>query len=112
MTDKPIAWLGSSLSDLRAFPIAARRKAGYALRNVQEGRDPPDWKPMPSVGVGVNEIRVRTGGEFRVLYVFKYAAAVYVLRAFEKKTRKTPQADLEIARKRLKAVRRVTGQEE
>jgi phage-related protein len=106
VTEKPIAWLGSSLLDVRAFPKEARERVGYALDRVQRGLEPSDWKPMPSVGAGVREIRVKVGRQFRVLYVAKYAEAVYVLHAFEKKTQKTAQADLELARRRLARVRR------
>ena len=57
---------------------------------------------MPSVGLGVNEIRVREGGAFRVIYIAKFPEAVYVLHAFRKKARKTPKADVELARKRFR----------
>jgi phage-related protein len=56
---------------------------------------------MSSVGAGVEEIRVRTGREHRVFYVAKFEEAVYVLHALEKKTRKTPKPDLDLARSRL-----------
>ena len=57
---------------------------------------------MPSVGIGVNEIRVRAGGAFRVISVAKFAAAVYVLHAFQKKACKTPKPDLDLARQRFR----------
>ena len=104
MADKALRWVGSSLEDLRAFPEAARREAGYQLRRLQDGLLPADWKPMTSVGPGVAEIRLHSGVEHRVFYVAKFAEAIYVLHAFEKRTRQTPQADLELARKRLVAV--------
>ncbi len=97
---KPITWLGSSLEDIKAFPEEARRSAGFQLRRVQEGLAPNDWKPMPDVGAGVQEIRLHAAGEHRVLYVARFAEAVYVLHGFEKKTRRTPKRDLELARKR------------
>ena len=101
MADKPVAWVGSSLEDLTAFPDDARREAGYQLRRVQQGLTPDDWKPMTTVGVGVYEIRIHTAVEHRVFYVAKFAEAVYVLHAFEKRTRQTRQADTDLARKRL-----------
>ena len=101
MADKPIYWVGSSLEDLTAFPDDARREAGYQLRRVQQGLTPDDWKPMATVGVGVYEIRIHTAVEHRVFYVAKFAEAVYVLHAFEKRTRQTRQADTDLARKRL-----------
>lgn len=62
---------------------------------------------MSSVGAGVVELRIRTGKEFRVLYVARFEEAVYVLHAFEKRTRKTRQLDVALARKRLRDLIRV-----
>lgn len=101
MLDKPLYWLGSSLDDVRTFPADARRAAGYELGRVQQGMMPTDWKPMTTVGAGVYEIRVHTRVEHRVFYVAKYSDAVYVLHAFEKRTRRTPQTEIARARTRL-----------
>ncbi len=101
MTERPLVWLGSSLEDVRAFPDDARRAAGYQLRRVQLGLMPSDWKTMTVVGPGVFEFRVRTGAEHRIFYVARFTEAVYVLHAFEKKTRQTRSADLEVGRRRL-----------
>ena len=106
MADKPLAWLGSSRADVRSFASDARRLAGYELRQVQRGMEPSDWKPMRSVGPGVTEIRIHLGGEFRVLYLAKFEEAIYVLHAFQKRTRRTPQLALAIARTRLRQLRR------
>jgi phage-related protein len=63
---KPVEFRGSALDDLRAFPAAARREAGYQLDQIQRGREPDDWKPMNAVGRGVREIRIRdAAGAFR-----------------------------------------------
>ena len=98
---KPIAFLGGSLDDLRGFPVDARREAGYQLDRVQRGLDPHDWRPMPSIGTGVREIRVRErAGAFRVIYVATFADVVYVLHAFQKKTRQTAKRDIELATSR------------
>ena len=59
---------------------------------------------MPSVGLGVNEIRVREGVAFRVIYVAKFPEAVYVLHAFQKKARKTPKAEIDLSRERYRAM--------
>ena len=100
---KPIVFLGGSLDDLRAFPANARRHAGYQLDRVQRGLDPDDWRPMPTVGAGAREIRVRErAGAFRVIYVTAFAEAVYVLHALQKKTRQTAQRDLDLAAARLR----------
>jgi phage-related protein len=99
--EKPVAWLGTSLADLRAFPKNARREAGHQLCRVQQGLLPTDWKPMTQVGAGVIEIRIRTRVEHRVFYIAKFEEAVYVIRAFEKRTRQTPQRDITLAQRRL-----------
>jgi len=91
---------------VRAFAKDARGRAGYELYRVQQGLDPTDWKPMPSVGPGVREIRIHTDGEHRVVYVARFDEAIYVLHAFEKKTRKTRRADVDVAGKRFRDVLR------
>lgn len=67
---KPISFLGNSLECLREFPADARHDAGYQLDQVQRGRHPTDFKPMPSVGKGVEELRVwDESGSWRVIYI-------------------------------------------
>jgi phage-related protein len=104
VAEKTIQWIGSSRHDLQAFPPDARRLTGFQLRLVQQGVEPSDWKPMPSIGLGVREIRIHTAVEHRVCYVAKFAEAIYVLHAFEKRTRKTLQHDVELARQRYQAL--------
>ena len=104
MADKPLVWLGSSREDFRAFPLDARRVAGFQLRRVQQGLDPNDWKPMTAVGAGVQEIRIHTGLEHRVFYMAKFTEAIYVLHAFEKRSRKTPIRETALARDRYRAL--------
>ena len=104
---KPIAFQGGSLDDLRAFPTEARREAGHQLDRVQRGLEPDDWKPMPSIGPGVREVRVRDdAGAFRVVYTATRPEAVYVLHAFQKKTQQTARRDLDLARARLRDLTR------
>lgn len=103
MTPKQVKWLGNSRERIREFPDEPKREAGYQLERVQAGKEPADWKPMPSVGLGVNEIRVRdAGGAFRVIYVARFSEAVYVLHAFQKTSRKTPKPGLDLARRRFR----------
>ena len=79
---------------------------------VQVGREPDDWKPMPSVGAGVREIRVRDqAGQYRVIYVASFRAAIYVLRAFQKNSRKTSGADLKLARRRYREAKASESEE-
>jgi phage-related protein len=98
-------FLGSSQDDLRAMPAGVRHALGVELMRVQFGSDPVDFKIMPIVGAGACEIRVRdANGAFRVIYVAKFADAIYVLHAFQKKTQKTAKGDLELAIKRYKSI--------
>ena len=72
---------------------------------VQFGGDPFDFKPMPTVGAGAYEIRVRdVSGAFRAIYVAKFEAAVYVLHAFQKKTPRTAKVDIDLAKARYKMI--------
>ena len=102
MAVKPLVWLGSSRLDVQRFPKDARQVAGHELFQVQQGLAPGNWKPMKAVGTGVVELRVQVSGAFRVLYLAKFEEAVYVLHAFQKRTRRTAQVDVELARKRLR----------
>jgi len=99
--EKAIGWRGSALDDVRAFPVEARREAGYQLHLLQQGQAPDDWKPMPVVGPGTIEVRIHVGTEHRVFVVSKFEEAIYVLHAFEKRTRQTPQTETTVAKKRL-----------
>ncbi len=104
---KPVRFVGDALAELRAFPQVARHDAGYQLHRVQSGEQPADFKPMPSIGPGVRELRVRDAtGAYRVIYTAHIADAVYVLHAFQKKTQRTAPADIELARQRFKQVMR------
>jgi phage-related protein len=111
MTDpKPVEFRGSSLDDLRAFPLPVRREAGHQLDQVQHGQEPDDWKSMNTIGQGVKEIRIRdAAGAFRVIYVAKLADAIYVLHCFQKKTEKTSKTDLDLAGKRYRDLLKELG---
>ncbi len=97
---KRINWQGTSINAVREFPPETKTRIGQQLLRVQNGLMPDDFKPMPTVGAGVYEIRVKTGGQFRVIYVAKFSDWVYVLHAFEKKTQKTATPDIELAKSR------------
>jgi phage-related protein len=100
MEDKPINWIGTSKDEVGSFPEDARRKAGFQLRRVQRGEDPVDFKPISTIGKGVQEIRIRTEDAYRIFYVAKFDEAVYVLHAFQKKTQKTSKQDINIGQQR------------
>ena len=102
-TTKPAEFRDTSLEDLRDFPKTARDEAGHQIYRVQQGLAPSNWKPMASVGQGVQEIRIRdAAGAFRVIYVAKLAEAVFVLHCFKKTTQKTSPSDIALARQRYK----------
>lgn len=100
---KPISFLGNSRDAIRDFPDGPRYRAGVELRAVQNGLDPDDWKPMKTVGPGVREIRIKdASGAFHIIYLATLVDRILVLHAFQKKTQKTAQRDIELAAKRLK----------
>ena len=102
---RPAHFVGTAREDLASFPETVRRRAGYELFMVQVGREPADFRPLPRVGPGAYEIRVRDeAGAFRVIYVAKFEDAVYVLHAFQKRTRKTSRADLALAAARYRSI--------
>lgn len=102
---KRIFFLGDSIKRLREFPASPRQNLGYQLDRVQRGLQPIDFKPMPSIGPGVEEVRERDAtGAYRVIYTARRPEGVYVLHAFQKKTQKTEQADIELAKKRLNEI--------
>src|SRR5271156_4339466 len=104
---KPVSFLGYALEALRGSPASAPQRAGYQLDRVQRGLDPDDWKPMPTVGPGVREIRVRDdAGAVRVLYLAVRKEAVYVLHRFREESMRTRGADIELGKLRFKKLKK------
>ncbi len=98
---KLLRFVGDSLKCLREFPEDAKQDAGYQLDKVQRGEQPTDFKPMPTIGKGVEELRIReASGAYRVIYTARLPDAVYVLHAFQKKTQTTAKRDIELAKSR------------
>ncbi len=98
MGTKPLEFRNTSYKDLLSFPRSAIAEAGFQLDKVQRGKEPDDWKAMSSIGSGTMELRIwDPGGTFRIIYVAKFAGAIYVLHCFEKKTQKTSAHDIELA---------------
>ncbi len=107
---KPVRWVGSSKADLRDFPADVRRRVGGALWDAQLGLKAPYAKPLKGFGgAGVLEIVDDFDGDtFRAVYTVRFAGIVYVLHAFQKKSRRgiaTPKAELDLIRRRLKRAR-------
>jgi phage-related protein len=106
-TDKPLEFIGSSEDDLFVFPPEVKRIVGFALRAAQKGGKHPDAKPLTGFGgAGVLEvISDFDGNTFRAVYTVKFKGIVYVLHAFQKKSKtgiRTPQAEIEKIKSRLK----------
>ena len=104
---KPVVWLGNSLDELRKFPDDARDEMGYALYLAQMGDKHANSKPLKGFkGAGVLEIVDNFDGDtYRTVYTVKLVGVVYVLHAFQKKSKKgiaTPPKDIELIKKRLK----------
>jgi phage-related protein len=98
---KSVHFVGTSRGDIRQLPDSAQETAGFQLFKVQQGKEPDDWKPMPTVGPGVQEIRIRDDrGAFRVFYVAKFEEALYVLHVFQKRSQKTARTDLDLGKSR------------
>lgn len=105
---KTLRWVGRSLEDLRRFPAAVRRDIGYALQFAQVGTKHPSAKPLHDFGGGAGVLEVvedHDGNTYRAVYTVRFANAVYVLHAFQKKSKsgiKTPKKEIELIRARLK----------
>ena len=107
---KPLFWIASSRKDLKDFPVSVRRIMGFALFQAQTSGMHLDAKPLKGFGgAGVLEVVENSeGNAFRTVYTVKFAGAVYVLHAFQKKSTKgikTPKADIELIQKRLKTAK-------
>jgi phage-related protein len=104
---KEIAFLANTLDVIRTFSMPVRTDIGYQLRLVQQGKSPTNWKPIKTIGKGVNEIRTQVSGDiYRTIYITKLEDTIYVLHAFQKKSQKMPKKDIELAKKRLKELMR------
>lgn len=108
---KRIIWIGNTYQTILSFPKGAKQITGYNLDRVQRGLEPSDWKPMTSVGKGVKEIRIHTQNEYRVIYTANFEEGIYILHALIKKTQKTSQKDIDIAKQRFKEVINNRGDE-
>jgi phage-related protein len=107
---KTVVFMGDSLARIRAFPSGVRQDAGFQIDRIQRGDCPDDWKPMKTIGKGVREIRIKeASGHFRIAYLANLKDAVYVLHAFQKKTRQTRKTDIELARRRLREIGESNG---
>lgn len=106
-TVRPLQWVGSSKDDLKEFPDDVQDHVGFALHQAQIGLKHRDAKPLTNLGSGVLEVVSDFDtNTYRVVYAVRFREAVYVLHAFQKKSRKgiaTPKAEIDVVRRRLKA---------
>ena len=104
--EKPLYWIGSSLKDITRFPVKAQRSVGFALSAAQYGGKHTAAKPWKGEGSGVLEVvKDHDGDTYRAIYTVRFANAVYVLHAFQKKSPRgieTRQSDIALVRERLK----------
>lgn len=105
--ERPLYWVGSSLEDLRTFPDTVIDVMGYALHLAQQGDKHPDAKPLKGFpGGSVLEITAdHDGNTWRAIYTLKYKDTLYVLHAFQKKSKqgiKTPRQHINMIQRRLK----------
>ena len=111
-TERPVIWIGSSRRDLRGFPREVRRNIGQALYAGQQGETDPSAKPLRGFGGGsVLEIIVEHHGDtWRTVYTVRYSEAIYVLHAFQKKSKRgiaTPKKDMDLLHRRLAEAERL-----
>ena len=109
---KPLRWVGSSRDDLLALPEEVRREVGYALFVAQNGEKADSAKPLKGLGGGgvLEVVENHDGDTYRAVYTIRFARAVYVLHAFQKKSKagiKTPKKDMDLIEARLKAAQRM-----
>ncbi len=102
---RPVLWIASSKKDFVAFPGEAQDAFGFALYQIQLGLHPAEAKPLTGLGSGVLELADEfSGNAYRAIYTVRFKKAVYVLHAFKKKSKRgiaTPQADIDLVKRRL-----------
>jgi phage-related protein len=111
-SERPVIWVGSSRKDVRAFPRQVRGEIGRAIYAAQQGETDPAAKPLKGFGGRsvVEIIANYDGGTWRAVYTVRFAEAVYVLHAFQKKSKKgiaTPKKELDLIHSRLAEAERL-----
>jgi len=112
---KEVEFLGDSREVLRTFPEETRISMGYALRAAQEGGKSVNAKPLRGLGGGATVIEIcddHDGDAYRVMYTVKIGIKLYVLHAFQKKSKRgieTPKAEIDIIKARLKRAKELAG---
>jgi len=112
LAERSIIWVGSSRRDLRSFPREVRRDIGQSLYAAQQGETDPSAKPLKGFGGGsvIEIVAEHRGGAWRAVYTVRFAEAIYVLHAFQKKSTKgiaTPIKEMNLIRQRLAEAERL-----
>lgn len=106
---RPISWIRGARKAFEAFPQATQVEAAQALTIIAEGGMPDVAKPLKGLGAGVMELALRHRGDaFRVVFAIQIGADVWVVHAFQKKSKSgiaTPQAEIDVVRERLKRIK-------
>ena len=101
-----VAWEGDSREILKSFPEEVAQNLGFELWQLQQGEKPRHFRPLPSLGPGVYELRDEDARAwYRVIYLSRIEGTIYVLHCFEKKSREMPRRDFEKAKQRLRALK-------
>ena len=101
---KKVVFEGDTLDIIRQLPEKPKNRIGYEIDRLQRNLEPIDWKPFSSIGSGVREIRIKINELYRVIYVAKFGNKIHILHVFKKKTQKTRQSDINIAKNRFNEV--------
>ena len=106
---RPVSWIRAALKDFRKFPVAVQDRGAAALTILAEGEKPDIAKPLKGLGAGVQELVLRdTSGTYRVIYALKIASDIWVIHAFQKKSKtgiKAPKAEIDVVKARLKRLK-------
>jgi phage-related protein len=110
---RPVSWVKAARKDFEEFPLGAQTDVARALTVLAEGRMPDVAKPLSGFGAGVMELALKHRGDaFRVVYALQIDTEIWVLHAFEKKSKsgaKTPKHEIDLIRARLRQLREWLG---
>src|SRR5260370_39715509 len=114
-SERPVIWVGSNRKELRNFPREVRRDLGQAIDAAQQGETDPSAKPLRGFGGGsvLEIVADHEGGTWRAVYTVRYPEAIYVLHAFQKKSKRgiaTPKKNVDLIRRRLAEAERIHGE--
>jgi len=108
---RPISWIKAALKDFQKFPKGAQQEIRRTLTVAAEGAKAENAKPIKGLGSGVFEIALKYRTDaYRVIYALQIGDAIWVLHAFQKKSKtgiKTPKQEIDLIKKRIKELKRL-----